>query len=346
MLARRSTLQHPLGLTMELPRLVPSFSSKGFPLIKVRAGGKLQSYSSVTLALELMGKWLKDTMLISAYDLHHKKLRKPHLYYKTPEFIFIDSGGYELSREYDSTEPDQDPYISEEFDLKDYIKILNKLQKKLPLIIANFDWGSRHQSLNDQILDAQKLFIEYPDFIHNFIVKPEKSKDIVSVQSIVGNIEKLKAFHILGLTEKELGKNLLDRLKNIAKIRSAMNRENVMIPIHIYGGLDPLISPLYFFVGAEIFDGTSWLRYAYNNGMAVYRDAFSAVEYGIGTSFDQGRASVLSQNAIYLTTLTTKLKQFVDGSGKDFSMFGPHSKFFKSSYDDLSTRIPELKGGK
>ena len=345
MLARRSTLQHPLGLTMELPRLVPSFTSKGFPLIKVKEGKNFQIYSSVTLALEIIGIFLKDSMLISAYDLHHKRLRKPHLYYKTPEFLFIDSGGYELSRDYDSTEADQEPYTPEKFGLTDYIKILNKLHKKLPLIIANFDWGSRHKSLNDQILDAQNLFSGYPEFIHNFIVKPE-TKDKVNIQSIVGNIEKLKAFHILGLTEKELGKNLIDRLKNIAKIRSAMDRENVMIPIHIYGGLDSLISPLYFFVGAEIFDGTSWLRYAYTNGMAVYRDAYSAIEYGVGTSFDQGRGLVLSHNSIYLTNLTTKLKQFVDGDRKDFKMFGPQSKFFKLSYNDLSTRIPELKGGK
>jgi hypothetical protein len=32
MLARKSTLEHPLGAVIDLPRLVPSFSSKGFPV--------------------------------------------------------------------------------------------------------------------------------------------------------------------------------------------------------------------------------------------------------------------------------------------------------------------------
>lgn len=105
MLARRSILKHPLGATIDMPRLVPSFSSKGFPSFKVKK--RKRPYSDSTRALELIGPYINDSILISAYDLHHGYLRKPKRFYNGKELIFIDSGGYELSHDWDSTEPKQ-----------------------------------------------------------------------------------------------------------------------------------------------------------------------------------------------------------------------------------------------
>ncbi|MGO9118864.1 MAG: hypothetical protein ACLQPD_14800 [Desulfomonilaceae bacterium] len=149
---------------------------------------------------------------------------------------------------------------------------------------------------------------------------------------------------MFGVTEKELGKNILDRCVNLAKLRVCMDRENVNIPIHIWGGLDPVMTPLYFFSGAEIFDGVSWLRYAYHNGLAIYRDSYGILNLGVETSLDHARGLVLNSNIVFLQRLTTALREFADQGGKHFAMFDPHAEVFARSYRTLATKIPELKG--
>ena len=136
-------------------------------------------------------------------------------------------------------------------------------------------------------------------------------KGDVEVDEIVRHIKKFLAFDILGITEKELGKNLMDRLKSLAKLRLAMDREEIRIPIHVWGGLDPINTPLYFFAGAEIFDGISWLRYAYVDGVAVYRDSYSILMEEIETPQDQARALAMSHNLTVLRGLSTSFRDFV-----------------------------------
>jgi len=349
MLARRSKLEHPIGATIDLPKLVPSFSSKGFPLFNEK--GRKKPFSEVTLALEAIGPFIYDSILISAFDLHHGFLRRPHRFYRDKELVFIDSGGYELSLDWDSTEAfqGQNRIVEERnkgdtFSLPNYKKILGKLPDNLPFIITNFDWQTRKKPIEDQIIAAQELHNNFPRHLHNFLIK-SGSRKYLNVNEIIPHIEKLRAFDTVGLTEKELGKNIIDRLKKLTKIRAAMDRENVNIPIHVWGGLDPVFTPLYFFAGAEIFDGVSWLRYAYYNGMAIYRDAYNILELGIETTLDHARGLVLNQNVTFLQQLTTSLQQFVDNEGKDFDMFYKHARIFERSYRTLCTKIPELRGG-
>jgi len=341
MLARRTSLQLPNGVTIDLPRLVPAFSSKGFGRL---SQGNSKKYSEVTLALELMGPFIKF-FLLSGFDLHHGLLRKPERFYRGKDLIFIDSGGYELSPHWDSTEPVQQPYKSSNFGAHEYRKVLQKLPKTMPFVITNYDWGSREEPVLNQILMAQEFFNGFSFFGRNFLVKPGKKKRYLDVDEIMVHIGKLRAFHILGVTEKELGKDIITRLLNIAKLRSAMDRENVNVPIHIWGGLDPVISPLYFFAGAEIFDGVSWLRYAYHEGLAVYRDCYGILKVGIETPLDHVRALVLSQNITFLQQLTINLRQLVDNNFHRFDMFGTNSASLEQAYRTLCTKIPELKGG-
>lgn len=354
MLARRSKLSHPLGAVIELPKLVPAFSSKGFPIFKET--GRKKPYSEVAPVLEGIGPFIDDSILISAYDLHHGLLRRPQRFYKGKKLVFIDSGGYELSPEWDSTEPKQNPYspLQEQnkkdvFSLADYQKVLNKLPKNLPFVIANFDWKTRKKPIEEQIIEAQKLFNQYEGYLHNFLLKPG-SKKYLNINDLIPHVGKLRAFDIIGFTEKELGKNIIDRLKFIAQIKIIMDREEVKIPIHIWGGLDPILTPLYFFAGAEIFDGISWLRYAYYDGIAIYRDAYNVLELGIETSLDQARTLILNQNVNFLQQLTTTLQTFVDKKGKSFDMFklnknDKRAKIFEKAYQTFCTKIPELKGG-
>jgi hypothetical protein len=365
MLARSTKIEHPLGALIDLPRLVPAFSSKGFAFLprtktknKTNANTKSKSgvsigkgaatgkdISETTLALETMGPFIRDSILLSAYDLHHGHLRNPQRFFQEKELIFIDSGGYELSPGFDQTEPVHWGTSKKKFSRDDYIRVLGTLPEDLPFVISNYDWGTRGRPLVKQIQDAQKLFSAFPNFMKNFIVKPVGNHRHVEVDEVVRHIKKFLAFDILGITEKELGKDLMERLRALAKIRLAMDRENVSIPIHVWGGLDPVMTPLYFFAGAEIFDGISWLRYAYIDGLAVYRDSYGVLVDGIETPVDHARALAFHHNLGVLRGLDTSFRDFVLHNGSRFDMFGRRAPDLERAYRALIAKVPELKGG-
>ncbi len=349
-----------------MPRLVPAFSSKGFPFLevvkakaKVKAETKRQGkprtkkkvavenqISETTLPLELLGPFIKDSILLSAYDLHHGHLRRPKRFFLGKELVFIDSGGYELSPGFDQTEPVDWGTPKKTFSCDDYLKVLASLPADLPFVITNYDWGTRERPLVKQILAGQQLFSKFPNFLKDFIVKPVGNHQYIDVDEIARHIKKFMAFDILGITEKELGRDLIERLKAIAKLRLAMDREDVSIPIHVWGGLDPLRTPLYFFAGAEIFDGISWLRYAYIEGVAVYRDSYSILVEGIENPLDHARALTLYHNLGFLRRLAVGFRDFVLHKGKTFEMFEGRAAVMEKAYRTLVTQVPEMEGGR
>jgi hypothetical protein len=350
-LARATTIRHPLGAVIDLPRLVPAFSSKGFPFLEpgrakpFAAGQKKHKISETTLALELIGPFIKDSILLSAYDLHHGHFRRPERFFRQKELVFIDSGGYELSPGFDQTEPVVWATSSKKFTSTDHLNMLGDLPTDLPFVIANYDWSSRRKPLLDQILAGQRLFSRFPTFLKDFIVKPVGNRRYIDVPEIIRHIRKFLAFDVLGITEKELGRDLIDRLKAVANLRFAMDREDVKIPIHIWGGLDPLRTPLYFFAGAEIFDGISWLRYAYIDGLAVYRDSYNILVEGIENPLDNARALTLYHNLAFLRGMSTKLRDFVLQKGLSFDMFGTRAEVMGKAYRTLITQVPDVERG-
>ena len=342
MLARRSNLRLKNGTTVALPMLVPSFSSKGFGL--AREVGQKKSYSRVSAYLDLIHPYLNTSFLLSGYDLHFGHLKNTTTSYHSAALVFIDSGGYELSPDYDSSEPRVYDHEPSSFTVADYAKVLQHLPQG-QFIVANFDHTAKGNPVEVQIQVAQKFFAGQSRFLNNFIIKSSgKRAAYLDTNAVVANVAKCRGFNVLGFTEKELGNNLIDRLRTIAKIRAAMDREDVALPIHIWGGLDPLLTPLYFFAGAEIFDGVSWMRYAYWDGLAVSRESYAILGKGIETPQDHASALTLNENITVLQKLTTSFQQFVDGDGKDFDMFEPRAGVLSRAYKTMLTRIPEMKG--
>jgi len=332
--------------------LVPAFTSKGFPTFK-RNGKKRSEVANV---LEGTRTTIKESLLISAYDIKHGFIPKPDRYFRDKVLVFIDSGGYELSPYWDSTEVKQGSHNSLVFTEKNYRKVLKSLPEHITFIVANYDWGTKKKSIASQIRAAQDLFVHYEDrrFLTTFIIKPGQPK-YLEINDVLPHLDKLRAFNCIGVVEKELGENLLERLKTVAQLRTAMSQKGLDLPIHVWGGLDPITTPLYFFAGADIFDGVSWLRYAYHNGMAVYRDSHCVIngQMGLKTSGSQAWAITLAHNLAFLGRLKDALCQFVDRKGRSFKMFdelsdkqGPKlSAIFQRAFDVLSTNVPGLRGG-
>jgi len=359
-LARISKIKHPLGGLIDLPRLVPAFSSKGFPFLKSSTSGKrsskkgvasskknsIRQLSEASLALELVGGFIMDSILVSAYDIFHSHLQKPERYFTNKEMIFIDSGGYELGPDFDSTEPIHLLTPTKKFTLENYTEVLRDLSEEFPFAVANFDYATKQRPLLEQIVAGQKLFAQFPGFLTDFIVKPGGGERYLNVDDIIRHLTKFRAFSILGIAEKDLGKDLITKLKFVAKLRLAMDREDVSMPIHLWGGLDPIFTPLYFFAGAEIFDGISWLRYAYIDGVATYRDCYNVLSGGIETPMDHVRALTLSHNLEFLRSQSTNFREFVMHGAKTFDMFGSRAGVLEKAYRTMVTQVPSIEGGK
>ena len=89
-------------------------------------------------------------------------------------------------------------------------------------------------------------------------------------------------------------------MTTIAHIRIAMKDSGANAPIHIFGSLDPVTTPLYFIAGADIFDGLSWLRYTFSNGDAYYMESYGPRTEGINLPMKAIRVTSITMNHNYL----------------------------------------------
>jgi hypothetical protein len=359
MLARRSTLTHSHAGDSDLPLLVPAFSSKGFEFDIAGKGKTKREFSMLAYELADFGKYPCRSVLVSAYDLHFKHFQAPE-FPRTPAeshlrkacLVFLDSGGYELSPDFDLTElrvfgyKPKDGYWEDQYER--VLKRLARSKRPPPLVIANFDRASIRQPLESQITAARTLFNRYPDYLGDFIIKPwlQDSKVVDPAKLSDDDVKQLRGFHIIGVTEKDLGTNLIDRVKRVATLRKKLDEAEIAAPIHLWGGLDPISSPLFFFTGAEIFDGVGWLRYAYHEGVAVYRGNYTVMKQpGVTASRQMNHAYASLDNRSAMEELESALQQWVDFEGESFDMFNENIRdHLAKAYKVMRSKIPELKG--
>ncbi|WP_230777690.1 hypothetical protein [Roseiconus lacunae] len=345
---RKSVLRLPSGDTFELPLLVPSFTSKGFDFGCKSEFEPETLCSDTNYALEQLGKFITESLLVSAYDLHHSHFVKPEQHITQASLVFIDSGGYELRNDFDSSEPRRSPHAPKPFTPEDYRDQLTQLSElRLPIVAANFDWvppEEEQKSLEKQIQDARSLFHHFPRIAANFIIKPEPNEFQLDINRIVGQIEQLKTFSVIGVTEKEIGRNLIAKLGFIARLREELDRLNATAPIHIWGGLDPLVTPLYFLAGADIFDGVSWLRYAYHNGFSTNSQGYPVIKGQLDMSRNHCDIRRYDANLMALRTLTNNLRAYSLVRPRSFAIFGDNRSMYEEAWHHMTTSISELRG--
>jgi len=321
------------GDKVETPILLPSFSSKGFPQLKS--------------LMQLLSDWLSGPILLSAYDFEYSKINSG--INLPPQLLFIDSGGYECSSIVDFTDGEKETYKSKPWNQQLYKKHIRTILKNdIPRVIVSYDNPKFRQSLNDQINLANRMFGEFDNtkrkFIREILVKPEskeKSEQLLPIDKIVKNIKRFRSFQIIGFTEKELGASLLERMANIAEVRKALNGSKMKQYIHIFGSLDPISTPLYFMSGADIFDGLTWLRHAYNEGKTIYQRNFWALKYSADETDMQNTLHTTVENLSYLKVLASEMRNYARSN--KVSEFSYNKDLFKKMLSSLETK---LKGGK
>jgi hypothetical protein len=201
------------------------------------------------------------------------------------------------------------------------------------------DAVERHPFLEQ--LEAGRAFIaRYPDQLHTILLKPETDTQkylTKTLQQAAIAASDLAAFDFIGVTEKELGSSVLDRMCEIAKMRLALDDAGVTRPIHVFGALDPLSTSLYFLAGAEVFDGLTWLRYAYRDGLCVYQPNNGVLKIGTDRRDDRVRAQTLTENVHYLPRLRAEMRKFT--LDQDFAQFKHNSDALRSEFDSLRAKL-------
>lgn len=335
MFARSSTIRHRTsGVALQTPLLIPSFSSKGF------ARSKKDGKSEIGKILAASGEFLTEAYLISAYDIYHGNLPAPKDLPFTPELVFLDSGGYEISTDRDYSSVIDPLPAPKPWDLSKLQSVLGDWPEELPLAMVSYDHHEERKPVADQIVAARKLFRKYQQHVHLLLVKPETTTQTLldeALKSVIADAAQLGSFDMIGVTEKELGRSMLDRMVQVARLRLAMDDADVKVPIHVFGSLDPLSVCLYYISGAEVFDGLTWIRYGYDNGRCLYTHNLGMLKYGLDVRDDLVKSRAMADNYYCLQALQRRLREFE--ATKKWDKLAPHEKLIEDACDSLATRL-------
>jgi hypothetical protein len=281
---------------------------------------------------------MTDSLLVSAFDVHYKFLPHPCQIEQFPEIMILDSGGYEISTDTnlsDLEEPEETEKPDEESRFPWNVNLLKAVwagwPREVATILVSYDSPKERLPFAEQVNRARELFRGQENHLTTLLLKPE-SDDQRTLKQTLGHAfadpAELRYFNAVGVTEREVGSSMLERMVNLALLREAMDRAGLQrVPIHVFGALDPITTVLYFFAGAEIFDGLTWLRYAYAEGRCIYIHNHGAVALGLEKDDDSVRALTQVRNITHLQTMQHALREFC--STLDFKRLADRIEFHK-----------------
>lgn len=318
MLARNLKLTLNGQVVGETPMLVPAFSSIVDPAIGT--------------VIESLEEHISEPILVSAYDVAFNKSIEGRLPITCSDLIFLDSGGYECTRDADLADIVYPGYKPTDLPPEKHREVVNNWPTQKPTVIISYDHPKRRKSIKEQIESAEELFNGRKDIITEILLKPETERQIhVQIPSILQNIEALRNFDIIGVTEKDLGSTLLGRLESAAIIRLSLDEFKIDKPLHIFGSLDPMICPLFFISGADIFDGLTWLRYGFIDGLAVYEQNYGIMVEPPSSHDVKVRITRLVTNLAALRRTRQQMMNYLlDGNFEHFKHLQEPQKFLKS----------------
>jgi len=338
MLCRTSKLVHPAsGTSLYTPLLIPSFSSKAF-------GFSHDGQPEVRRILAAARELVTRTSLISAYDIYYNYIPAPEDLGISVDLMFVDSGGYEVSNARDLSEVDKPIYRPLQWDVEKLKAVAARWPDSIPAVFVSYDHPNERHPVSEQLRRARELSLQLRNNLHTFLLKPQSRQEQIlepALQKLNEQIGDLAGFQLLGVTEKELGSSVLERMARIARLRQVLDAAGLSIPIHVFGALDPLSVVLYFITGAEVFDGLTWIRYAYSRGQCVYIVNNAALNYGIEIQSDELRVRTIVDNLRYLEQLERALRRFSDT--RNWKELGVHGDFAQRASERLKSQIGRIE---
>lgn len=297
---------------LRLPLVVPSFSSRGFPQDRSR----LKEVTSNHFR-DFAGNF--EALLVSAFDLHFGYVDPVDL---PPErMIFVDSGGYE-AREWEddsATHLKHLPHAGEKWTSLLLQRTIRRLPDEPRFVYVNFD---REEDLVAQVHSATRQMRRFRKACRSFLLKEEQtmrrgrpvSGPMVPIEKTLAKLPKvaeaLAGFEVFGVTEKSLGSSYHTRLANLHFLCRLLQKLGLNLPVHVFGALDPLSVRAYAMAGASIFDGLTWIRFAYRRQQCVYLSNDLLAESDLQENFTEGRNAVYNRNYLQLVKLQAELQRY------------------------------------
>jgi hypothetical protein len=230
---------------VETPILVPSFSSRGFPALAALYEGVRND--------------LYGVCLVSAFDLSTRRLTVDLC--DLADLVILDSGVYETKPVAVAVDGYHPPPANHAWARGSYCQCLRTVRPDANVVAVSFD---HYGPIEEQIELAIEDFSRAPSAASDFLLKPVSADMMLDAGQVRGHASRVSQFHVLGVTEQELGCSPLDRCRTLIALRDALTEADVNVPIHVFGTITPGAVLAYFLCGADIFDGLNWLRFAYS----------------------------------------------------------------------------------
>jgi len=318
-LSEKRGLHFPDGSKFRTPLLLPSFSSR---------------VPKIDSILRTVRDIIEGPILISAYDIKRGHITTP---YDWASAIFLDSGGYEISKDTDLSDVDDELTAERSWKAEDHAELISNWSSPTPLVVVNYDHPKERCTFKEQINKALQLKLPH-NAIREILLKPETvEQHFIKMDSLLKEVRQLVDFDIIGVTEKEIGNSVLERTQNVAQLRLALRNIGVESPIHVFGSLDTTTTLFYFVAGADIFDGLTWLRYAFKDGRTLYKQDFGITDIGVSTKSPAIEAVCWSRNYNYLRRMELEMQTFLNAH--DFNVFSHHSTQLKSIAESIEESV-------
>ena len=321
-------------ITLPTPLVIPSFSSRAKPPTPL---SEIVQGALPTIV---------GPVLISAYDVEHEPALSGFDFRKeitaaAPTFVLMDSGGYEAlwnkkARQAKLVEGSDARRWSRPL----HQRVLTKWPIDMPTIAVTFDTPDRRPgSFEKQIAAGAELAARFPHMSVELLIKPPRPRQqpFLVAEQIAPHADSLRQFAMIGVTEDEIGPSMAARLKFLSRLRSILDSVGLDTPIHVFGGLEPIMTPLYFWAGADVFDGLSWLRYAYVDGRSIYAKSVVASDFPNALAPDAYN-EMRRRNVRSLIDLQISMQQFL--IRQDVSVFGSIAQRLNATWSAAFEELP------
>ena len=260
MLASRRFLRIGNAPSIKTPLLLPSFSSKGFP--------------NVAKILKTMEEYISEEVLVSAYDIHYGHITPP---FDFASVIFLDSGGYESSKEIELSDTYETDYSGKEWSVGKYQKVLSEWKSILPTVCVSYDHPNGRIATKDQIARAKATLLPPGNSARALLIKPETDgSKRLHLDDILPNVKQMTGFAVIGVTEKEIGNSTLSRMINVAKLRKELDAHHPIILAFQFTCLEASIQFQLFYTFSQV--------QTYSTASLGYVTRFQTATLSIGTT--------------------------------------------------------------